>query len=115
MIKATIAPTALYDTQNTAMGTATAAPTRKAVTPDASGQSRIAVAAIRNKRGVGLGIDAVEEPIFIQIKRRDECLNITIISPQTAITSRWQSRIRDLYLAAPQLAASTTPAGFNCE
>jgi hypothetical protein len=35
--------------------------------PDASGQSRSAVAAIRNKRGVGLGIDAVEEPIFIQI------------------------------------------------
>jgi hypothetical protein len=26
------------------------------------------VAATRNKRGVGLGIDAVEEPIFIQIE-----------------------------------------------
>jgi hypothetical protein len=80
MINATIAPTALYDNQNTAMGTATAAPTRKAVTPDASGQSKSAVAVIRNKRGVGLGMDAVEEPIFIQIKRRDECLNIITIS-----------------------------------
>jgi hypothetical protein len=28
------------------------------------------VAVIRNKRGVGLGMDAVEEPIFIQIKKR---------------------------------------------
>jgi hypothetical protein len=49
------------------MGTAMAAATRRAVVPDASGQSRSAVAAMRNKRGVGLGIDAVEEPIFIQI------------------------------------------------
>src|SRR5690349_18034676 len=79
MTKAIIAPTALYDIQNTAMGTAMAAPTSKAVVPDASGQSRSAVAVIRNKIGVGLGIDAVEEPIFIQIKRRDECLNITTI------------------------------------
>src|SRR5438270_11885027 len=67
MIKATIAPKAPYDIQNTAMGTATAAATRKAVVPDASGQSRSAVAVIRNNRGVGLGMDAVEEPSFIQI------------------------------------------------
>jgi hypothetical protein len=39
------------------------------VVPDASGQSRSAVAVMRNKRGVGLGMDAVEEPIFIQIKK----------------------------------------------
>ncbi len=84
MTKAMIAPAALYDIQNTAMGTAMAAATRRAVVPDASGQSRSAVAAMRNKRGVGLGIDAVEEPIFIQIERK-ECSNITTIHRKGAI------------------------------
>src|SRR6266481_2886937 len=73
IIRAMIAATALYDNKNTAIGTVTAAATKRAVTPDASGQSRSAVAAIRNKRGVGLGMDAVEEPIFIQI---DGALNV---------------------------------------
>jgi len=87
IIKAMIAPAALYDIQNMATGTATAAATKRAVVPDASGQSRSAVAVMRNKRGVGLGIDAVEEPIFIQIKR-DEYLNITTF-PCSQRLSNW--------------------------
>jgi hypothetical protein len=35
------------------------------------------VAVIRNKRGVGLGIDAVEEPIFIQIKGAMNALTLS--------------------------------------
>jgi hypothetical protein len=87
IINAIIAPTALYDNQNAAIGTAIAAATRRAVTPDPSGQSRTAVAVMRNKRGVGLGMDAVEEPIFIQIENRAECLNITTILQRAAITT----------------------------
>src|SRR5436305_12749610 len=101
MTKATIAPAALYDIQNTAMGTSTAAPTRRAVTPDASGQSRSAVAVIRNKKGVGLGIDAVEEPIFIQMKRRDECINIITIHHKRRLSNRCRFK---LYPTADKLA-----------
>jgi hypothetical protein len=87
-ISAMTAALALEDNQTMAIGTAMATTTKRAVTPDASGHRRSAVAVMKNKRGVGLGIDAVEEPIFIQVERRSECLYITIISLRAAIASR---------------------------
>jgi hypothetical protein len=80
IVRAITAPAALLESQIMAIGAMTAAATMKAVEPEASGQSRSAVAVMRNKRGVGLGIDAVEEPIFIQIEGAFGCLNLTITS-----------------------------------
>src|ERR1051326_4014028 len=65
--RATIATCGLLASQNNATGTAITAMTAIVVKPMASGQSNSAIAVRRKSSGVGLGMDATEEPIFIQI------------------------------------------------
>src|SRR5262249_9121240 len=65
---ATIAAFGLLARTNTAIGTSTAPLMASVVLAAASGQTRRAIAVIRNRTGVGLGIDAYEEPVFIRFK-----------------------------------------------
>src|SRR5882724_6781263 len=105
IIRAMIAPVALYDNQNTAIGAMTAAATMRAVTPDASGQSKSAVAVMRNKRGVGLGIDAVEEPIFIQIYGALNLLTLPQLYCRPRLPGRMPRTVVQICRASPSFSS----------
>src|SRR5260221_12084748 len=64
---AMIAAGGFFVNHSKAAGTRMAPATASVVRPTASGHARRAIAVIKKRSGLGLGMDAVEEPVFIQI------------------------------------------------
>jgi hypothetical protein len=68
-IMATMEACGLLANKATASGNTISAMTVRAVIPTASGQARMAIAVTRKSNGVGLGIDAMDELVLIQVIR----------------------------------------------